>query len=205
MKLFFAPGACSLGIHVLLEETGAPFEAVPVNLREGGQFKPEFTAVNPKSKVPALQRDDGTVLTEFPAIAYWIAASFPAAGLMPQGVDAQTRAIEATDYAVATMHMQGFSRIFRPSNFAPTESDAEAVKARGLEIFNKGLGVMDKALAGRDYVAGDFSFGDAALFYVSFWGAARLNLDLPANVAGHYARMKARPATQRAMAREGLA
>jgi len=205
MKLFYAPGACSLGIHVLLEESGAPFEASLVNLREGAQFKPEFTSVNPKSKVPALQRDDGSVLTEFPAIAYWIAASFPDGKLMPADVDAQTRAIEATDYAVATMHMQGFSRMFRPSNFSPSEGDAEAVKARGLEIFNKGLGVMDKALDGRDYVAGDFSFGDAALFYVSFWGAARLNLELPPNVAGHYARMKARPATQRAMAREGLA
>ena len=205
MKLFYAPGACSLGIHVLLEECGQPFEAVAVNLREGAQFKPEFTAVNPKSKVPALERDDGSVLTEFPAIAYWIAASFPTAGLMPASVDAQTRALEATDYAVATMHMQGFSRIFRPSNFSPSEGDAEAVKARGLEIFNKGLGVMDAALDGRDFVAGDYSFGDAGLFYVSFWAIERLKLAAPANVAAHYARMKARPATQRAMAREGLA
>jgi glutathione S-transferase len=205
MKLFYSPGACSLGIHVLLEETGADFEAVLTNLREGAQFKPEFTSVNPKSKVPTLVRDDGAVLTEFPAIAYWIAASFPAAKLMPSTTDGVVRAIEATDYAVATMHMQGFSRIFRPANFAPSEADHEAVKARGMEIFTKGLAVMDKALEGQDYVAGDFSFGDAALFYVSFWGAARLNLELPKNVAGHYARMKARPATQRAMAREGLA
>ena len=98
-----------------------------------------------------------------------------------------------------------FSRMFRPANFSPSEGDAEAVKARGLEIFNKGLAVMDKALEGRDYVAGEFSFGDAALFYVSFWAAERLKLTLPPNVAAHYARMKARPAVQRVMAREGLA
>lgn len=205
MKLFYSPGACSLGIHALLEETGVPFEAVLTNLREGAQFKPEFTSVNPKSKVPTLVRDDGAVLTEFPAIAWWIAASFPAAKLMPATTDGVARALEATDHAVATIHMQGFSRIFRPANFAPSEADHEAVKARGLEIFTKGLAVMDKVLEGRDYVAGEFSFGDAGLFYVSFWGAARLNLELPKNVAGHYARMKARPATQRAMAREGLA
>jgi glutathione S-transferase len=205
MKLFYAPGACSLGIHVLLEETGALFEALLTNLREGAQFKPEFIALNAKSKVPTLQRDDGSVLTEFPAIAWWIAASFPDAKLMPATTDGVTRAMEATDYAVATMHMQGFSRMFRPANFAPSEADHEAVKARGLEIFTKGLAVMDTALDGKDFVAGDYSFGDAALFYVSFWGAARLNLELPKNVAGHFARMRERPATQRAMAREGLA
>ena len=73
MKLYYMPGACSIGIHVLLEEIGKPYEAQLVNLREGGQFKPEFTAVNPKSKVPTLVRDDGSVLTEYPAIAWWLA------------------------------------------------------------------------------------------------------------------------------------
>ena len=56
MKLFYAPGACSIGIHVLLEEIGKPYEGVAVNLREGAQFKPEFTSVNPKSKVPTVVR-----------------------------------------------------------------------------------------------------------------------------------------------------
>ena len=67
-RLFYSPGACSLGIHVLLEEIGAPYEAVRVNLREGEQFKPEFQAVNPKSKVPALVREDGYILARFPPL-----------------------------------------------------------------------------------------------------------------------------------------
>jgi glutathione S-transferase len=205
MKLFYAPGACSIGIHVMLEEIGVPYEAVAVNLREGAQFQPGFTSVNPKSKVPALQREDGSVLTEYPAIAFWLASRFPSAALMPSGTDAQARALEATDYCVATMHMQGFSRMFRPANFAPTEADHEAVKARGEEIFQKGLGVMDKALEGREWLAGTYSFADSALFYVSFWWAARLNKTLPPNVAAHYARMNARPAVQRTMKAEGLA
>ena len=66
MKLMYSPGACSVGIHVLLEEIGKPYEAQLVNLREGAQFKPEFTSVNPKSKVPTMVRDDGSVLTEYP-------------------------------------------------------------------------------------------------------------------------------------------
>lgn len=205
MKLYYSPGACSVGIHVLLEEIGAPYDAVMVNLREGAQFKPEFTAVNPKAKVPTLERDDGSVLTEFPAIAFWLASRFPTSKLMPVGMEAQARALELTDFCVATLHMQGFSRMFRPVNFAPSEADHEAVKARGTEIFAKGLAIMDKALEGKDYLVGDYSFADSALFYVCFWWNARLGKELPANVAAHFARMKARPAVQRTMAAEGLA
>jgi len=205
MKLYYSPGACSVGIHVIMEEIGAPYEAVLLNLREGAQFRPEFTSVNPKSKVPTLERDDGSVLTEFPAIAFWLASRFPTAGLMPSGTDAQARALELTDFVVATLHMQGFSRMFRPANFAPSEGDAEAVKARGDEIFSKGLAILDKALEGKEWLVGNYSFADAALFYVCFWRADRLKKDLPPNVAAHYARMKARPAVQRVMAQEGLA
>ena len=205
MKLYYAPGACSIGIHALLEEIGKPYETVKLNFQEGQQYKPEFTGINPKSKVPTLQRDDGSVLTEYPAIAYWLAASNPEAGLMPQGADDLARAVEAMDYCVATLHMQGFSRMFRPANFAPNEADHDKVKARGEEIFSKGLGVLDKALEGKEWVAGAYSFADSAVFYVSFWWNGRLKRDLPANVAAHYERMKARPAVQRTFQQEGLA
>src|SRR5260370_2566074 len=102
-RLFYAQGACSLGIHVLLEEMGKPYEAELLTLREGAQFKPEFTSVNPKSKVPTLVRDDGSVLTEFPAIAYWLAVSNPQAQLLPADAEGQARALEAMDYVVATL------------------------------------------------------------------------------------------------------
>ncbi len=87
MKLFYAPGACSLGIHVLLEEIGKPYETAVVKFAEGAQYKPDFTAINPKSKVPTLVRDDGSVLTEFPAIAYWLARTNPQAKLLPDDPD----------------------------------------------------------------------------------------------------------------------
>ena len=73
------------------------------------------------------------------------------------------------DYVVATMHMQGFTRIFRPGNFTPNAADEDAVKARGKEIFEKGFALLDKALEGKDYAVGPFSIADAALFYVEFW------------------------------------
>ena len=156
MKLFYAPGACSIGIHVLLEEIGKPYEAVPVNLREGAQYKPDFTSVNPKSKVPTLVRDDGSVLTEYPDIAIWLANAFPEAKLLPKDAEQLARALEYTDYAVATLHMQGFSRIFRPANFAPTEADHEAVKAKGEEIFAKVLAVA----SGEHTKSEDLGYGD---------------------------------------------
>jgi len=204
MKLMYSPGACSVGIHVLLEEIGKPYEAQLVNLREGGQFKPEFTAVNPKSKVPTLVRDDGSVLTEYPAIAFWLARSNPEKKLLPEDVESQTRGIEALDYAVATIHMQGFSRLFRASNYTPNPADEDKVKERGKEIVEKGYAVLDKALAGKDYVAGSFSIADSALFYVEFWGAKRMNMKLPPNCEAHLNRMLARPAVQRVMQQEGL-
>ncbi|HEY2616105.1 MAG TPA: glutathione S-transferase N-terminal domain-containing protein [Acetobacteraceae bacterium] len=204
MKLMYSPGACSIGIHVLLEEIGKPYEAQLVNLREGGQFKPEFTSVNPKSKVPTLVRDDGSVLTEYPAIAYWLARTNPDKKLMPDDVDAQARMLEALDYAVSTVHMQGFSRLFRASNYTPNPADEDKVKERGKELVEKGFAVLDKALAGKDYLAGSFSIADSALFYVEFWGGKRMNMKLPPNCEAHLNRMMARPAVQRVMQQEGL-
>ena len=81
MKLYYAPGVCSIGIHVLLEEIGKPYDLQTVNLREGAQYKPEFTQVSAKSKVPALERDDGSILTEFPVIARWLGRQ---ANLLPK-------------------------------------------------------------------------------------------------------------------------
>lgn len=204
MKFYYSPGACSIGIHVLLEEIGKPYEAIAVNLREGAQYKPDFIAVNPKSKVPTLERDDGAVLTEYPAIAYWLAKSNPFANLLPDDIDQQARALELLDYAVATIHMQGFARQFRASNFTPNAADEDAVKAKGKEIAEKGFALINKALEGKEYAVGKFSIADSAIFYVSSW-AKRVSISLPGNVAAHFERMNARPAVQRVMQQEGLA
>ncbi|HEX3994299.1 MAG TPA: glutathione S-transferase C-terminal domain-containing protein, partial [Acetobacteraceae bacterium] len=159
---------------------------------------------NPKSKVPTLVDDEGTVRTEFPAIAYWLARTNPFANLLPDNIDLQARALELMDYCVATIHMQGFSRIFRAANFAPSDSDEPAVKARGTEIAEKGFAELNAALAGKDYAVGPFSIADAALFYVEFW-AKRVGIALPANCAAHLDRMLARPSVQRTLKAEGLA
>ena len=204
MKLYYAPGACSLGIHVLLEEIGQPFELTRLNLAEGEQRKPEFAAINRKGKVPTLVRDDGTVLTEFPAIAWWLALANPQRGARcPATPRARRGRWRRMDYIVGTIHGQGFGRMFRPMKFTPREADHEEVKAQGRQIFADGLRLMDEQLAGKEYLLGEFSIADAALFYVEFW-AGRLGIDLPPNCAAHFARMKARPAVRRAMEQESL-
>ena len=96
MKLHYSPGACSIGIHVLLEEIGKPYETALTSTREGAQFRPDFVAINPKSKVPTLIRRDGSVLTEYPAIAFWLARTNPEAKLLPDDPDAQARALRSS-------------------------------------------------------------------------------------------------------------
>ncbi len=203
MKLFYSPGACSLGIHIILEEIGKPYDAEKVSLQAPPPER-ALTSVNPKSKVPTLVRDDGSVLTEFGAIAFWLARTHAGAKLLPADAEHEARVLEAMDYVVGTLHMQGFSRLFRPSNFAPSESEAAAVKAKGRDLAEKGFAVMNHALEGRDYVAGDFSVADAALFYVESW-AGRMGIALPANCTAHFERMKARPAVARVLAKEASA
>jgi glutathione S-transferase len=203
-KLYYAPGACSIGIHVLLAEIGKPFAAEPVNLREPPAHRP-LTEINPKSKVPTLVRADGSVLTEFPAIAYWLARAHPEAGLFPEGLEDQALALETIEYCVGTVQAQGFMRIYRPERFAPSEADHDAVKAQGMEVFTKGLAVLDGLLAGRDFVTGGCSIADAAVFTMAFWAADRFHLTLPPNLAAHLARMKARPAVAAVLKTEGFA
>lgn len=203
MKLFYSPGSCAIAIHVILEETGLTFESVLSNTRDGTLYTPGYLAVNPKSKVPALARDDGSVLTELPAIAFWLARTNPQANLLPTDPEGEARALEAMEYICATVHMQGFARLFRTANFAPDEQQHAAVRARGYELIAKSLALIEADLEGRDWLIGTYSIADAALFFIEMWGK-RAELTLPPNIAAHFLRMQTRPAVQRALAREGL-
>ena len=202
MKFYMTPGSCSTGIHILLEELELLFEVYIVNLMAGDQFKPEYLALNPRGSVPTLVCDDGTPLTEFWAIAWWLARSYPKAGLLPQSSEDEARVNEVMDYVVNTIHGQGYTRIFTTANYSSDEAMHEAIQASGREIVTRGLALMDEMLAGRDYVAGKFGIADAALFYVEFW-ADKIRLDLPPNCLAHYQRMLQRPAVRQVLMEEG--
>lgn len=200
MKLYFAPGACSIGIHYLLEEIGHPFEKQKVDIRNGQNFEPWYAAINPKRKVPALERGDGPVLTEFPVIARFLAEQSPAAGLLPSDQEALLRAGELTEFLVSTIHMQGFSRAFRPEKFASAESDYETTRARGREIIRDGLLVVERHVQH----GGGQTFADGALFYVLFWACERLKLEVPSACAARWRELKSRPSAARVFAAEGI-
>lgn len=203
-KFYMTPGSCSTGIHILLEECGLVFEAHIVNLLAGDQYKPDYLAINPKGSIPALVLDDGTALTEFSAIAWWLARSYPKRQLLPATVAGEVRALGLMNYAVHTLHTQGFARIFTTERFAPSSGDHESVKAQGRQIIDQGFAIVDRELAGREYVDAQFGIADAALFYVEFW-AERIGIALPANCLAHYRRLLTRPAVRQVLAEEGYA
>ena len=155
--------------------------------------------------MPALQRDDGTLLTELPALAWYLARSNPAAALLPESIEGEARLLELVDYMVATVHMRGFTRIFRTSAFTPTTADEPAVQQTGKDMVTDGLKLLSQTLGAKAYLLGDYSIADAVLFYLGDWAAKRVQMPVPENIAGHTARMRARPAVARALAAEGLA
>jgi glutathione S-transferase len=202
MRLYMTPGSCSTGIHILLEEIDNPFEAAIVNLLAGDQFKPDYVAMNPKSTIPTLLRDDGTALTEFQTIAYWLARTKPQ-GEADAGRSRRRRAGDGGD-GLRCRHNPhaGLRADLHDIHLHARRVRIRCGAARGREIAVKGLGLMDKVLEGKDYVAGALSIADAALFYVEFW-AEKTGIELPPNCSAHYQRMRARPAVYRVLREEG--
>jgi glutathione S-transferase len=206
MKLYWGPHTCAIGTHLLLEEIGRPYAAEKIDVAGGATKEPWFTGINPKSKVPTLVLDDGRVLTEFGAIAVWLARQAPDRKLLPTDPDEEQRALSLLDYAVGTIHGQGFGRVFMPERFEPQDPVHQtlglgqgSVKRLGRHMIGDAFAIVDQQLVGREWAAGDaFGVADAALFYVERW-APEAEVDLPPNVAAHFARVKARPAAAKVM------
>lgn len=201
MKLFIKPGACSLSPHIVLREAGLPVETVNVDLvskkmADGG----DFLAVNFKGQVPTLQLDDGAVLTEGAVIVQYVADQVPEKGLIPPaGSLDRYRVQEWLNFIGSELH-KSFSPLFRPTT-------PDAYKDIAKQILAAKFAVVDKALAGRQYLTGDsFCVADAYLFTVTRWTKA-VGIDLSAypNVAAFMERMAARPAVKETLAAEGLA
>ena len=207
MKLYWGPHTCAIGIHVLLEEVHAPYETQKIDVAGGAAERPEFLAMNPKGKVPALVRDDGVVMTEFGAIARWLAGTHPDAGLLPADPESDARVTEILDYAVGTVHGQGYGRILKPANFEPQDLlhgkaglGRSNVEKQGRAMVEKGFRILDDRLRDGPFAAGlRFSIADAALFYIERW-APQNAITLPTNVQRHLDLMLERPSVQKVRA-----
>lgn len=202
LTFYMTPGSCTTGIHILLEECEALFSVELVNLMAGDQNSEPFRALNPKGSIPMLKLDNGEILTEFEAIACWLAWSHPRVRLISDKPLAAARAVELMTYAVSNLHMQAFARIFTPERFVAGSSDLEAVKADGRRRVVEAFDLLALQLPGSGYACGDFSIADAALFYVEFW-ADRTDIPLPAVVRSHYELMLQRPCVRQVLMEEG--
>jgi glutathione S-transferase len=203
--LCYAKKTCSIGIHVLLEEVGIPYDLKIVDFSKGEQKTPEYKALNPKGKVAALVRDDGSVLTEYAAIAMWLAMTHPEKKLMPTDPEGIARTIEAMDFVIGTVHMLSWRMWRRPDAYSDIPEAIEQLKERGMAAMLAALDVVDAQLEGKEYLMGDFSIADTALYYNEYWAVDVAGWTLPPNVQAHYERMKARPSVQVSRELEGVA
>jgi len=192
MKLHYLKGTCSVGIHALLVEIGKPFE-VSEAIRRGTPGHEKYAAINPKGKVPALSLDDGTVITEYPAVSLYLARTNPEKGLIGTDLMSEIRTLEMIDYLVSTVHMQGYTLVRRPDRFTPSEADHAAVQAIGRQIFSEGMGLAERELDGREWLFGSLGIADFALFYLEYWAVNNGDVEIGPNCRAHYERIAARP------------
>jgi len=200
MKLYFAPGACSLSPHIVLLEAGLPFDKIKIdNKTKTMDGSGDYRTVNPLGYVPLLELDDGTRITEGPAIVQWIADKVPEKGLAPpNGTLERTRLQSWLNFVTSELH-KSFSPLFNPSM-------PEEAKAIFRERLATRFAYVDKHLAQNDYLMGkSFSVADAYLFVVTNW-TTPLKIDLSGypNLLAYRKRVGARPAVQAAMKAEGL-
>ena len=200
MKLYYSPGACSLSPHIVLRESGLPFELVPADLKSH-QLKDgsDFYGVSPKGYVPLLELDNGERLSEGPAIVQYLADLVPQKNLAPaNGTMARYRQQEWLNFITSELH-KGIGSLFNP---ALPEDYKPAVKERALGR----LKWVNEQLEGKQYLMGDsFSVADAYLFTVANWTQfVDIDISSLANLGAFMGRMAARPAVQEALRAEGL-
>lgn len=203
LTLFFAPGTCALASHIALEEAGAAYAARRVDFASAEQTKPEYLAINPKGRVPALVTDRG-VLTETPAILAYIAQTHPAIGLAPLDDPFAFAEMQAfTNYLCSTVHVAHAHR-WRAYRWADDPAAHEAMKRKVPETVGAGFDLIERALFRGPWVMGArYTVADPYLFTLACWLEGD-GVDPSAfpRVLDHRRRMAERPAVRRALAME---
>lgn len=204
MKLYYTPGVCSLAPHIVAREAGLTIDLIKTDIRakttaSGADYK----KTNPLGYVPALEFDDGSVMTEGPAIMQYLADQAPAKHLAPANGTLQRYKMQSWLNLIGTEIHKGFTPVLSPA-LAPQVSPEN--KAVYLEKLHQRFAMFDKHLASHDYIMGkDFTCPDAYLFTVTNW-APRIKLDTAQykHLTAFMTRVAARPAVQAAMKAEGL-
>jgi glutathione S-transferase len=208
-----------MAVHILLEEIGEPYDLELVSSRGHlggvGTTSPEWKARNPKGRIPALSGVAGRIggsddlLTEAPAILFYLARTHPGARLLPADVAGEARAIEWMNWLSSNVHAISYGQIWRPNRYVADERDYAAVQSKGHQNVREQYAYIEGLLGdGRDWaVPGAYSIIDPYLLVFYAWGA-RIGLDMKTSYPAwrHLTgRALQRPAVQRVLAKEGIA
>ncbi|MEM7542823.1 MAG: glutathione S-transferase N-terminal domain-containing protein [Pseudomonadota bacterium] len=204
MELFCISGTCSLSPHILLEEIGEPFTVKLLDRDALEQKTPEYLAINPKGKVPAL-RVDGDVITENVAIQTFLADRYSDRALAPTDPLGRAQWLGYLAWLSTTVHAY-FRRFFRPGLYSEDEAAHASIAAAGRSNFLDSIAMIDEQLAGQEWIFGD-QFTTADIYTHVFHSWAHV-ADFPVaelvNLKRHGDAMMGRPSTQAAFEREGI-
>jgi len=204
IKLYYAPGACSLASHIAIEEVGVPYETVRINTSQGEQRSPAYLAINPRGRVPTCIVD-GHTLTENVGIMTYFAGGHPKANIWPKDTLHQAMAVSTMAWLASTVHGT-FAHMFRPERYVDGDPAKEAVKVKAREMYWSHLQEIDRLLAGRAWAVGKgYTVVDGYLLVFYRWGN-RNQFDVKSlpNYSALMNRVLARPAVKKVMADEGI-
>ncbi len=204
ITLHYAPGACSLASHIVLEEIGVPYETRRLDLAKGDQRSPEYLKLNPRGRVPTLMVD-GKVLTENLGILAYLGGGWPKAGLWPERTWDQAKLLSTMAWLSNTVH-PCYGHMIRAARYADDAAAQESIKHKARRMYGEYLKEIDGLLAGRRWtIAERYTVADPYLLVFYRWGNRN---DYPVKLLANYTalvqRVLARPAVKKVMADEGI-
>lgn len=197
LKLYWVKGTISIAVAIALEEAGLPYDAVQMDFKTADQTKPDYLAVNPKGRVPALALEDGTVLTETGALLDYIAAIAPTANLVPTAPQNAAHMRSAMYYLASTMHIAHAHKM-RGSRWATQQSSFDDMTRMVPETMAACAAYVDTHILRGDYVLGDtFSIADPYLYVVCNWlSGDGVDVALYPKIQNFMSQMQTRPSVQ---------
>jgi glutathione S-transferase len=182
LKLYYATGTCALATYITLEEAGADYTAERLSFKDNQQNSPDYLAINPKGRVPALVTDRG-VLTETPAMLAYIAQVFPKAKLAPLDDPFDFAQVQSfNSYLCSTVHINHAHKM-RGARWATEESSFADMMFRGPWVMGEQFTICDPYL----YTLSNWLEGDS------------VDINATPKIADHFKRMSDRAAVRKVM------
>ena len=201
LTLFYAPNACSMAAHIVLEESGQKYEAKKMDLAKGEQKTPEYLKIHPLGRVPALRLDDGTPLSENTAILPFLGKRF---GLWPSDAVKEAQALSTVGFFASSVHPAN-AHVGRPERYTEDKAAHPGIQEMGKKTFFDYLKQIDGMYAKREWLSDKYSVLDPYAFVFYVWGVKR---EYPMGELKSFGafkdRMVKRQAVQRVMADEGI-